>query len=546
MAHPAPNTFQTAPVPQDPHNGPPPPHWHGQSYANAVAGPFQTPTANPTYVNQGFRGPDGRGPDGPVTQEEQYHFSLRPVANSTLRPTPIDPSLQRDDHGHAPFIHHKHRVEHDHQPRSKKQDARPKPSHKSKKGKNKEKAHAITSDSESDVDPPRGKTRTGRSGVQNYKKLNQELLLEAVAEILPTGEKGWRAVEELFNTNAGLAGRPERTMKSLRDKFQRFLKEQKPTGDPHCPPEVKRAHELEDLINTKVATRAVGDETDNDDGDNDSSDSDAPKVVEPVRSAVARRAPTPPLRRSRAPADTLGKIVSSLDPAALRARDEARARHSFERTQLMTITAQMDGMRTQIAALQQENNDLKRQWDLADMERTLTARFRGHSRSPSRYRSPSRRRSPSRHRHRGRGRGLTSFEERNGLQRVRGKVRVERRFPEGGAMTTWHTDASSDATDFDFRPKKKQRQHSPTPYSRTPTPSPRRHRSISRRRTPTPGPSRYRSISPRRMPTPGPSHLPTSDTIVSGNAVELVATPRRGGAPIRFIISPAAAAVEQN
>ncbi|KAJ6448391.1 hypothetical protein C8R45DRAFT_1115321 [Mycena sanguinolenta] len=403
------------------------------------------------------------------------------------RKCPEEAGRLRKVHGHN---NPKHQVERDHRPRSKKQDAHAKSSHKSKKGKAKAKAHAVSSDSDSDSDAPRRKARSGRGGVQNYNKLDTELLFEAVEEVLPTGEKGWKAVGEVYNTNAGLAGRPERTMKSLRDKYQRFLKEQKPTGDPKCPPEVQRAHELKDLINTKAASRAVGDETDedkDDDRDNDGSDSDVPKVVEPVRSAVARRAPTPPLRRTRAPADALGKIVSSLDPATLRARDESRARHSFERTQLMTMTAQMDGMRMQLTALQQENNDLKRQRELIDLERTLTARWRGRSRSPSHrsrspshHRSPSRRRSPSRHRCRGRGRGLTSFEERSGLQRVRGKVRVERQFPEGGAMTTWHTDASSDATDFDYRLKKKQRQRSPTPYSRrTPTPSPPRHRSIS-------------------------------------------------------------------
>jgi hypothetical protein len=85
----------------------------------------------------------------------------------------------------------------------------------------------------------------------------------------------------------------------------------------------------------------------------------------------------------------------SLDPATLRARDDARAHHSFERTQFMTLSSQLDGLRSQISALQQENNDLKRERDRAEMERTWAARFdevvacgrshdrRGRSRSPS-------------------------------------------------------------------------------------------------------------------------------------------------------------------
>jgi hypothetical protein len=252
-----------------------------------------------------------------------------------------------------------------------------------------------------------------------------------------------------------------------------------------------------------------------------------------VRAAVARRAASPPLRRSRAPAaaDAVNKIVRSLDPATLRVRDEARAHHSFERTHLMTLSTQVDNLRTQLTTLQQENNDLKRDRDRSEMERTWAMRLEaavGGRRSSSTH---GRSRSPSHDRRRGRrGRrqGRTSYEERDGLQRVGGKVRVEHKFPGGGGATMWETDASSDATDFDHRPKKKQRQRSPTPYDRrTPTPSPSRRRPLSRRRTPTPGPSRL----------PFPTHA-TSDTLVSGNAVELVVTPRRGGAPLGLIISP--------
>jgi hypothetical protein len=163
------------------------------------------------------------------------------------------------------------------------------------------------------------------------------------------------------------------------------------------------------------------------------------------------------------------------------------------------------------------------------MERTWAARLDEVARGRSYDRSHGRSRSPSHHRRRGRGRGRTTFAERDGLQRVGGKVRIEHQFPDGGAATLWETDASSDATDFDHRPKKKQRKRSPTPYrAHTPTPSPPRPRPLSRRRTPTPGPSRL----------PFTSNTTSSDTLVSGNAVELVVTPRRGGAPLGFIISP--------
>ncbi|KAF7375532.1 hypothetical protein MSAN_00441400 [Mycena sanguinolenta] len=520
---PAPNAFNTPTVQQDPRTMPPP-HWQQRSYANAVSGSFQTPNANVNYAAQGFRGPDGRGPDGPVTQEQQFHFSLRPIANANPQAIPIDPALLRDNREHDAFIHPKHKDEREHKER-KKPDVRPKPSGKSKKAKGKRKADAVTSDSESDGDAPPAKTRSGRGGVPNYNKDDIKFVFYAVKKVLPQGERGWRLVEDTYNKKAVAAGRPERKMESIRTKYHSYLKKTKPTGDSERPAEVVRAYEIEELINNKASTRDIdddsNDEIDDDDdhghnsGDSSDDDSDVPKVVEPVRTAIARRAPTPPLRRTRVPADALGKIVSSLDLAVVRRRDEAL-------------------FSGEVSALQRENNDLKRERDLAAMERALTARFgRGHSRGRSR--------SHSRDPRRGRGRGRTTFEQRDTLQRVRGKVRVEQCFPDGGAMTTWQTDASSDATDFDYRPKKKSRNRSPTPYSRrTSTPSPPRHRSISRHHSPTPGPSRYRSPSPRRTPTPGPSHLPTSDTVVSGSAVELVATPRRGGAPIRLIISPSA------
>lgn len=215
--------------------------------------------------------------------------------------------------------------------------------------------------------------------------------------------------------------------------------------------------------------------------------------------------------------------MRSLDPATLRVRDEARAHHSFERTHLLTLSTQVDNLRAQLTTLQQENNDLKRDRDRSEMERTWAMRLEAAMGGRS-----GRSRSPSHDRRRGRRRGRTSYEERDGLQRVGGKVRVEHKFPGGGGVTLWETDASSDATDFDHRPKKKRRQRSPTPYDRrTPTPSPSRRRPLSRHRTPTPGPSRL----------PFPTHTP-SDTLVSGNAVELVVTPRRGGAPLGLIISP--------
>jgi hypothetical protein len=39
----------------------------------------------------------------------------------------------------------------------------------------------------------------------------------------------------------------------------KLVKTTKPTGDAECPPQVERAHEIEDLINEKVSTRDLDD-----------------------------------------------------------------------------------------------------------------------------------------------------------------------------------------------------------------------------------------------------------------------------------------------
>jgi hypothetical protein len=79
---------------------------------------------------------------------------------------------------------------------------------------------APSSDSESDADDTRGKTRTGGSGVQNYNKVDKGMLFATVEEILPTGEKGWKLVEGVYNVKAILMGRPDQAALSLKNKYQ--------------------------------------------------------------------------------------------------------------------------------------------------------------------------------------------------------------------------------------------------------------------------------------------------------------------------------------
>ncbi|KAJ7224652.1 hypothetical protein GGX14DRAFT_387325 [Mycena pura] len=358
--------------------------------------------------------------------------------------------------------------------------------------------------------PKRGRP----SGLGNYTMDDLTKLLDLVEDELPIGQKGWKVIHRAYTKWAKANARPLRVEKALENKFK------------------QRAHEIEDLINEKAGTRDVSDSKLGD-ASGQSSDEDV-KVIEPRTNTL----------------DIFSKFTESLDPKHARARDESRAQRSFETAQFLSLSQQLEALRAQVTALQSENFDLKRARDRAEMElrfggigraysreRRTYSRGRSRSRINSRVRSHLRGRSHHRPSHRSSGRDLS------GLQRVRGKIRCEKRFPDGGAMTYWVTDASSDASDFDYRDKHRR---TPTPgpsrRRRTPTPGPSR-----RRNTPTPDPSPHRTSSPalsryHRSPSTGPSRHITGTAVasaVTGNAVELVVTPQRGH-PTSFIISPTA------
>ncbi|KAJ7726660.1 hypothetical protein B0H14DRAFT_2641048 [Mycena olivaceomarginata] len=106
--------------------------------------------------------------------------------------------------------------------------------------------------------------------------------------------QGWKVVESKYNKYALANNKSERDIKSLQTKYNQILRKKKPTGRAACPPEIKRAHHIEGLIDQRANTRVLSDsDADIDDGGNLSSD-DAVEVVPPASSAhtaVARHAP---------------------------------------------------------------------------------------------------------------------------------------------------------------------------------------------------------------------------------------------------------------
>ncbi|KAJ7223049.1 hypothetical protein GGX14DRAFT_332240, partial [Mycena pura] len=304
--------------------------------------------------------------------------------------------------------------------------------------KGKRKAHSVSSsDSEdSESSESEGKvevTSKGRgrpAGAGNYTKSDVGKLLDLIEKAKPAGAKGWGRVAKRYNKWAAKFRRPQREPKALENKYKTLLRTKKPTGDAECPPEIKRAHQIEQLINDKVGTRGLSDDSlSENDGASDV------QIVEPVRTAVARRAASPPLRSRRTTgADLLTTFNRAFDPITQQAREDARSQRSFETAQLLAATQQLDVLRVENSALKDQINDLKRALDRGEFQLQLT-RVTGGSLDNKRGR-PHRRRSYR-----------NDTRDYSGLQRVQGKIRCEKRYPDGGAMTYWVTDASSDASD---------------------------------------------------------------------------------------------------
>jgi len=79
-------------------------------------------------------------------------------------------------------------------------------------------------------------------------------LLDSIQEFHPISMDEWAAVERRH-----MVAFPdrERTRESLRRKFQTLYLVKKATGDPTCPPEVRRAKELQRAIREKAEVSSV-------------------------------------------------------------------------------------------------------------------------------------------------------------------------------------------------------------------------------------------------------------------------------------------------
>ncbi|KAF7340350.1 hypothetical protein MVEN_01954200 [Mycena venus] len=216
--------------------------------------------------------------------------------------------------------------------------------------KDKGKKRQYSSDSDNNSEAERTAKRGRRKGSQNWSKNDTGKLLDYVEKYLPPRSDGFGTIEAKYKT---------------------LLKTKKPTGDAHCPPEIKRAHHIEGLINEKADTREISDDSDVGDASDDSVE-----VLDrsTVHTAVARRAPTPPPRRrnSRMNAPELvNKLSQAFDPAVLKSRDDERSLRSFQTTQFLALNQQLRDAQAATESLRNELATVQRARDRAELKLEL-------------------------------------------------------------------------------------------------------------------------------------------------------------------------------
>ncbi|KAF8156220.1 hypothetical protein K438DRAFT_1862467 [Mycena galopus ATCC 62051] len=214
---------------------------------------------------------------------------------------------------------------------------------KETKGKKRQRDSDSSNDSDDDASAPK---RGHPQGSTNFAK---EDIME---KTLPISQRGWKVVESKYNKYALVNDKSERDIKSLQTKYNQILRKKKPTGRTACPPEIKCAHHIEGLIDQRVNTHVLSNsDIDVDvDGGGDPSSDEGVEAVPPassVRTAVARRTPSPPIRRSRVNAPDLVNTISKVfDPEAQKTCETDCAQWSFQTTHLFSLTQQLRDAQT--------------------------------------------------------------------------------------------------------------------------------------------------------------------------------------------------------
>jgi hypothetical protein len=222
------------------------------------------------------------------------------------------------------------------------------------------------------------------------------------------------------------------------DLIRQLVKAKKPTSDTHCPPDIKRAKGIDRKINEHVGIRDI---RDSDIGGGDSSD-DSVEVLNPgtskLHSAIARRAPTPPLRRNSRlnTPELVAKLANTFNPEIQHSMHQERSQQSFQTMQLMTLTQQLRDAQAVTEALRNHLAEVERARDRTELKLELVGPvpftgFGGNGQS---------------------SRARYVAKECPDLVRRGGKIRRETFFPAGGGCIEWFTDEEDDADKENWNP----------------------------------------------------------------------------------------------
>lgn len=104
----------------------------------------------------------------------------------------------------------------------------------------------------------------------NFSAVELDTLLTLVEKSLPMGADQWEYLTLEFNKS--VSSDRARDMESLRKKFKNLKNKKKPTGDPDCPIEVKRAKRAHYQIESRMSVENMGSESEEETGDNEDED----------------------------------------------------------------------------------------------------------------------------------------------------------------------------------------------------------------------------------------------------------------------------------
>jgi hypothetical protein len=106
----------------------------------------------------------------------------------------------------------------------------------------------------------------GNNQSTKFRAVELKILMSDVEDIKPIGKLEWDRVTTRYN--AAFPLRP-RAMRNLRNRFNAYANKKPPTGDPDCPPLVKQAKRITELIKSKAGLAVLTSQKEKE-GNNDS------------------------------------------------------------------------------------------------------------------------------------------------------------------------------------------------------------------------------------------------------------------------------------